>query len=178
MKNSRFRFLKHTTSPFHVFLLVVLFLLASCEAEKNRNWVGDATFEAAVDDINFKPCDLSRAMQYHNFEQSVRYIGEKTKLEEEVLSKYDSGHAARQSGMIRIRFLVNCNGETGMFRIMGMDEDWNEFEFDKSITDQLLSISKGLNGWPIKQTSYGVSRDYYMYLLFKIKNGQITQILP
>jgi len=79
--------------------------------------------------------------------------------------------------LIRIRFIVNCAGDTGRFRILGMDKDYKQKEFSPSITDQILSITKSLTGWKTK-TSNGETYDYYQYLIFKIDKGQIKEILP
>ena len=63
-----------------------------------------------------------------------------------------------------------------------MDEKYQEKVFDKLITNQLLLISKSLKGWIPKnftsKTNEVFNYDYYQYLIFKIKDGQITEILP
>ena len=60
---------------------------------------------------------------------------------------------------------------------MSMDEDYNEKTFLMSITDQLMEITKGLRGWK-KKTYKGEAIDYYQYLIFKMEDGQIKEILP
>jgi hypothetical protein len=58
-----------------------------------------------------------------------------------------------------------------------MNENYEEKVFDKSITEQLMSISKYLKGW--KGKKYREKEiDYYQYLIFKIENGQLKEILP
>jgi hypothetical protein len=58
-----------------------------------------------------------------------------------------------------------------------MDENYNEKVFAKSITEQLMRITKNLIGWQGKK--YNEKEiDYYQYLIFKIENGQLKEILP
>ena len=80
--------------------------------------------------------------------------------------------------MIRIRFVVNCEGKTGRFRLMASDLKYQPKKFDKKITSQLMEISKNLTGWLPKKTDKGKLIDYYQYLIFKIKDGKIKRILP
>ena len=79
--------------------------------------------------------------------------------------------------MIRIRFIVNCYGNTGRFRIIGSDENYNEMEFDSRITNQLLKITRALDEWGIKSDGHK-SIDYYQFLIFRINNGQLIEIMP
>jgi lysyl-tRNA synthetase class I len=83
----------------------------------------------------------------------------------------------KQSGYIRIRFIVNCNGETGRFRVIQANEQYQEQAFDESITNQLLTIVKSLDGWNTQKGKEN-PEDYYQYLVFKMKNGEIIEIMP
>lgn len=53
---------------------------------------------------------------------------------------------SKDSGMVRIRFIVNCKGQPGRFRMISAGYDYKEKQLDKAITDQLMSITKGLSG--------------------------------
>jgi hypothetical protein len=134
-----------------------------------------------LDKKEFQLCGNGYGYQYFNDEKGVIYEGEKKAIEEEFRVKYRSEDAKKETGSIRIRFLVNCKGETDRFRVIGMDNNFQEKLFDKSITEQLITISKELKGWKTK-TFYSknekVPYDFYQYLIFKIKDGQITEILP
>ncbi|MDX1754292.1 MAG: hypothetical protein R3259_13955 [Salinimicrobium sediminis] len=73
--------------------------------------------------------------------------------------------------------MVNCEGKADRFRILQADKDYNEIEFDERITNQLLEITKGIESWKVMY-GHEIPVDYYFYLIFKIKNGRITEILP
>ena len=58
-----------------------------------------------------------------------------------------------------------------------MDNNFKETVFDPTITDQLLEITKSLKDWGSKEIN-GIPVDYYQYLIFVIKDGEIINILP
>lgn len=139
--------------------------------------VGDIAFDASLDDPAFVVCNENTAMQYYNFGKWLMYKGEKPAI----MAHFKNGFRAKKkstgSGYVTIRFLVNCEGKTGRFRVQGMDEKYQSTTFSKDLTSQLLRLTKALDGWmPAEQD--GKPYDYYQYLSFKIKNGQLTDILP
>ncbi len=169
-----------------LYLSILLFSFVSCAQEANSfkteyppRHVGDIAFDPEIDNPDFELCNEEKAYQYFNIGQGLLYKGEQIALKKEFLEKYNSKIAKKESGMIRIRFIVNCEGETDRFRVLGSDENYREKEFDKSITNQLVQITKELKNWnglfnPETQEGW----DYYQYLIFKIKDGQIVKILP
>jgi hypothetical protein len=92
-------------------------------------------------------------------------------------SSYKPVEGKDQNGFIRIRFIVNCKGEAGRFRIIQSNLNFQNTEFDTKITTQLLDITRGINQWEILKRN-GTPIDYYMYLILKIDNGEISEILP
>lgn len=167
------------------YAIILLLLIMSCKADIKTNtskveysrWVGDIEFDASKDSESFKLCkDDSKVYQYFNDGNGLEYEGEKRAIIEIFESQYKSKRNA-QTGLIRIRFIVNCNGQTGRFRVLGMDRKYREKEFHSSITSELLRIVKSLNKWKPKSVN-GELVDYYQYLIFKIENGEILEILP
>lgn len=162
-----------------LFVLIPLLVNAQSEIKKTvyPDMVGDIAFDTTTDKKDFQLCYNTHVFQYFNFSDGVQYKGEKIALDKTIKEQYRPESAKKESGTIRIRFIVNCKGETDRFRIIGMDENYTEKVFDTSITNQLLTITKGLNGWlPKKWKEQEVS--YYQYLIFKIENGQLIEILP
>ena len=169
-----------------LFLLLSLpFILLSCKTEKQADskneylrWVGDIEHNKKIDQSDFKICHGDeQILQYFNLGEGPLYPEEKSTILETFESKYKPVKATGEDGFIRIRFVVNCEGKAGRFRILQADYDYNEMEFDKSITAQLLEIIKEIDTWK-KIYRYEIPVDYYFYLLFKINDGQITEILP
>ncbi len=143
--------------------------------------IGDIEFDPKTDNPNFKLCYPDYIVQYMNRgltgDSAIDYKGEKLSLEKVFEENYNPEIAKKESGMIRIRFIVNCEGKTDRFRMFQADENYQEKEFDISITDQILFITKSLDGWNIKSYQ-NQPLDYYQYLIFKINEGEIVKILP
>ena len=133
--------------------------------------VGDIEIDLKIDDPNFKPCPKKKTLQHYEF--GKKYKGEKPALEEHFSEKLNSGILIKENGYITIRFLVNCKGETGNYRVKGMDFNYKEKNFDQPTVKQLLNLTKQLDGWPIFE-----KYNYYQNLTFKIVNSQIDEILP
>jgi hypothetical protein len=165
-------------------ILLIIFILTtiySCrqKLENKANYpkhVGDIAFDEKIDDPNFKVCDEYRIAQYFNFHEGIRYKGEKVKINEHFKEGFKEEESIHDNGYVTIQFIVNCEGKTGMFRVQGMDFDCKEKEFDKTLTDQLLILTKKLDGWIVdyKENTF----DYHQYLAFKLENGKLTEIMP
>lgn len=140
--------------------------------------IGDIAFDPALDDSSFQVCyGDNRLIQYYSLGEKT-YTGGKIAIEKFFEENYDTTKTHDQSGLVRIRFIVNCKGESGRFRILGMDPTYKELDFDASITDQLLALTKSLDSWKVFKNQAGREKEYYQYLIFKIQNGRIVEIMP
>lgn len=161
--------------------LLLILSLAGCSADQNPTqylrWVGDSEYIPSSDSENFQPCHGEKKVgQYFHYTDGLAYEGEKKALIQLFRQQYQPVEID-QSGWIRIRFIVNCKGEAGRFRLTSSDENYQERPFNNQIVDQLLSITKELEGWKILPNTT-TPADYYQYLLFKIKKGHIEKIMP
>ena len=163
-----------------------LILLISCndndrnEVVQNRvNVIDEIIFDESIDSKDFSLCfGENNVLQYFNTGNGLEYKGGKRSIDDKVKKEYNPKMSANESGLVRLRFIVDCEGKGGRFRVLGMDWNWKEKEFSESITNQLVRIVKSLNGWKIKYDGNNYARDYYQYLIFKIEDGQIVKILP
>jgi hypothetical protein len=162
---------------FIYFLLIAL----SCFSQKSKtNYlkdVGDIKYDKTIDDSNFKICDTMSSNQYYSFSEGFRYVGDKSKIIETFRNEYKSNTHQLKTGYITIRFLINCEGKSGLFRIHQMDMNYLPSKFDDNVVNQLLSITKSLDGWVLGEYK-GKIYDYYQYLTFKIINNKLIEILP
>jgi hypothetical protein len=165
------------------FLLLIVILGFNCSdtntsTQQYPRWVGDSSFNPKIDASEFKPCHGDENIyQYFNLSEGPQYLNKKPALENIYTSSFQPVKDTTQNGMIRIRFVVNCQGKAGRFRLLQSNFDYEEVEFDESIQSQLLNITKSISDWQILYKN-DKPIDYYMYLIFKIKDGQITEILP
>ncbi len=165
-----------------VLLILLLSLFTHCQTEKNvvskypAN-VGDITFDKKLDDPQFKRClDEKYSFQYYNDSKGLQFKGEKIEIERKLETLHLKSNPD-SNGYITIRFIVNCEGKTGIFRMQQMNENYEEIAFDNKLTNQLLDFTKKLEGW-IPKEYQGKKLDYYQYLTFKIENGKVSEILP
>ncbi len=139
--------------------------------------MGNIEFDEKIDDPNFKVCDEDQVRQYYNFSKGFQYKGEKARVHEHFKNGLKDKEQVDETGFLTIRFIVNCEGVTGRFRIQGMDAGYNEKEFNKEIVAEFLVLTKKLDGWVIGEEE-GIKRDYYQYLTFKLENGKLREIMP
>jgi hypothetical protein len=169
---------------FFYSVLLAFFIIATlnnCTSEKQRSkylrWVGDIENDPKSDELAFKLCNSEMlTKQYFHVGEGIQYDGEMFKIREVFRSKYKSVNI-NQSGWVRIRFIVNCRGEAGRYRMIESDQNYQSRAFDGRITDQLLTITKSLDGWKQLPDAEN-SHDYYQYLIFKIKDGDLLEVLP
>jgi hypothetical protein len=159
--------------------LLTLFLLACSNDQPPQN-VGNISFDPSIDDEAFELCNDIYVKEYYvrySQDEAPTYKGEKWALDKVIMDNYTYPIDKEANGYITIRFIVNCKGEMGRFRTQTMDLNYQPMEFDNVITEQLLEAIRKLDGWiPRKEGDQPI--DFYQYLSFKMKDGQIIHILP
>lgn len=78
---------------------------------------------------------------------------------------------------ITVRFLVNWEGKTGLFRLQHMSSDLKDTVLDEELENKILKFTKSLDGWMPKEIK-GLKVDYFQYLTYKIENGKVSEVLP
>lgn len=171
--------IKQTPKIIYLFLF---FIICQIDAQKFENKylnnVGDIQFDPKIDDPNFKICNPDISFQYYNFPKGFQYKGEKYEILRIWKEKYSTiVSSSKETGYITIRFLVNCEGKTGLFRIQQMDKNYNATFFNEDFVNIILKFTKELDGWSVNK--YKEQKvDYYQYLTFKVEDGIIKEILP
>ena len=167
-----------------IFLFCLFLWMAACHAPQNASKptgyppnVGDILPDRALDDPGFTVCREQFITQYYSSLTSG-FTSEKPALEAYFRSKFiPNKKYAGESGYITIRFVVNCQGKTGRFRMQEIGPDYLPKKFPSAISKHLLDLTKNLQGWLPGQRN-GFRLDYYQYLTFSIVNGELTQITP
>lgn len=158
------------------------FVLMSCQTEKSMSkypgTVGDIEFDEKLDDPVFKKCTSDKLvnLQYYQGSKQFDYKGEKLAIIEK-LEKAKISSKNKMNGYITVRFLVNCEGKTGLFRVQQMTTELKGMVQDKELEDMLLRFTKSLDGWIPKEIK-GFKVGYYQYLTYKIENGKVSEVLP
>ncbi|PKF72896.1 hypothetical protein [Chryseobacterium sp. PMSZPI] len=165
------------------FLCLFSFALISCQTERISKYpktVGDIEFDTTQDAADFKKCGKAKdwpvSFQYYQGVKQFDYKGEKIAIVEK-LNKENIESEKNINGYITVRFLVNCEGKTGLFRLKHMNSEWKDAMLDQELENKLLQFTKSLDGWKPKEIE-GFKVDYYQYLTYKIENGKVSEVLP
>lgn len=182
--------MKKILFPSSIALLILL-IGASCgktveEQPFDPKWkVGD--FDPAWKEAGdtYEVCDEAKIFQYYNFAKNTQYKGDRKAIKQYILANYKPIEDKSQNGYLTIRFVVNCEGEPGWYKVYEVDKDFQKTPFKTEISEQLIRLTKDLKDWiPAKGLlrmegkDDGVIYDSYVYLSYKIKDGQVVEILP
>lgn len=123
----------------------------------------------------FQICDTNYIIQYYNPERAT-YDKGKNGLRKFILSNYENRNYS-DSGYLNIRFIINCKGQAGCYVIHENDLNLIPKTFNKDLKQQLFQLTTQLKKWNPNFT-YEKHRDSYMYISYRIENGEITEIIP
>ena len=139
--------------------------------------LGEIPFDEQLDDINFKVCHEDITFPFNYGGVGLVYTGEKRELVNTIRDKFKYPKTSGQTGFITIRFIINCEGKAGRFRTTEMGLNLKPKEFNDDLVQQILNITKSLNGWKAYKNNERIW-DYQQYLTFKFDNGELKDIMP
>lgn len=157
--------------------IVFVWTLSSCNSRKVYDHdVGYINPSDAIVPEGFTPCDTNVFLQYYNAYPHAGFKGGKKLLREKVMKAFNKIN--EDNGYITFRFVINCRGEAGYFIVHHDDLNLVPAKLSKELETHLFNIIlQELKEWsPLVHD--GKRYDSYMYLKFKIVNGEITEILP
>ncbi len=123
---------------------------------------------------NFKTCG-EYIFDYYNPERA-RYSDGKNGLRKFIVNNFNTKNYT-DSGYLNIRFVINCEGETGRYVVYENDLNLVPKKFDPQLTKELLKLTLSLKKWNPNIIN-GNKVDSYMYISYRIEDGKITEIIP
>ena len=162
-----------------IYLLLIV-MPFSCRSQsqdrESKMDIGAIRFDPKTDNSNFFLCDSTKIYEYYNFE--LKYLGEKVALKDTLFYMFKlNGTYKNVNGIITIRFVVNCKGETDRFRVKQVDTNYKEIIFSEKLVAHLLAITKQLDKWqPGKRD--GKAIDSYVHVNYLFENGILKHITP
>lgn len=132
--------------------------------------------DALVKDENFQPCG-DFIYNYYNDQVSEVYVGGKYEFKKAVFPLIDSSLLYQESGYLTFRFVVNCKRQIGRLVTEMADLAYNDKVFNKNTIDHLAGVLMKLDAWK-GNTIRGKEVDAFTYITFKLKDGEIIEILP
>jgi hypothetical protein len=138
--------------------------------------VGAIPYDPAVDSQRFCLCNASNIAQYYQATPVYRTGPEamKARLRSLIGDLRAFGPA---SGIVTVRFLINCHGAPGRFRVSQVNEQYLPCAFPPALVARIKGAVQQLLYWK-PGTARGKVYDSYYFLSFRLKQGRITQIFP
>lgn len=141
--------------------------------------------EIKAHDSIYKRCSPYRPYQYYYRDRyGNRGAGARYKYPNAHILKETQAYMSKQgqweaeNGYVRIRFLINCEGETAFWSIQTTDRNFKAKQFPKAMVKSLLDFTVSLDEW-MPNTVDGISEiDDYRFITFKIENGEVVEIIP
>ena len=171
---------------FIAFFLFGILLFASCKnvGDKKPKPLEFPEYTHNVEYIDstkarlskgFKVCNENFIAQYYNPEKAT-YSKTKKGLRDFILSNYEN-RGYTDSGYLNIRFVINCEGSAGRYDIHENKLDMETTPLYTDMVEHIFELTAQLKQWN-PNVIRGNIWDSYMYLSYRIENGEITEILP
>jgi hypothetical protein len=133
------------------------------------------------DSSNFQTCNpyLYRGNPQHRYYyKGTFYKGGFYKINKLFNAYYQKPEISTESGLIKVEFIVNCQGKPGRFSMMEFDKNYKLKKFSSKISSQIFEFTKTLKDWNAGKNKEGESIDTFRFLTFKIKNSEVIEIFP
>ncbi|MCF2444257.1 hypothetical protein L0657_09840 [Dyadobacter sp. CY345] len=83
------------------------------------------------------------------------------------------------SGYVTFRFIIDCEGIMSRVLVQQTDENYKPFHFEKEFVNDLYSYLKTMRLWKTHLRVENLNNiNYVAFVSFKIKNGEIINIIP
>ena len=161
------------------FLLWVTCLI-SCDyyfIEPHRNQVGHIETSEILGDDSFALCFEEKQFPFYYGRNPSGFRPGKDSLRNYFFQNFNNFGDTSKSGFITIRFVINCEGEAGRYVVHQVGPDFKRKEFNPKISEQLLELVQELDDWKPINFNDDIY-DSFIFLSFKIENGEIVAILP
>lgn len=83
------------------------------------------------------------------------------------------------SGYVTFRFYIDCQGIMSHVLVQQTDENYKSFHFEKEFVNDLYNYLKTMHDWKKNLEVQNLKNiNYIAFISFKIKNGEIVNIIP
>lgn len=147
---------------------------------KRINYKAEALKPAGFIYPKFQLCNsyISRNLPMDNYSfKYTNFEGGLYRLRQIFDKEFNPVALGKNSGIVKVGFFVNCQGEIGDFDIVEMDYDYKLTELNKEIQYQLINVLLNAGRWNPGQRN-DMKVDTYKFLSFRIKDGRIIEIFP
>lgn len=132
--------------------------------------------EESILNDDFIVCNDNYIFQYYNESEKLPYFNGKNGFRNYINNNYVNRNYS-DSGYFNIRFIINCEGKAGRFITHENNLDLEPNVFNSDLKKQLITLTTSIKQWrPVFLREE--NRDAYMYVSYRIENGEITEIIP
>lgn len=124
---------------------------------------------------NFKRCSDKLPVGFYHSTAPYIYKGGKPVFRRFIQDNYTE-NSFIDNGYLNFRFLIDCNGELGDVETNQLDTNLEITSLNKDLVSKLSKLTLRKENWSSLETRE--VRDLYMYVIYKIENGQVVEILP
>lgn len=138
--------------------------------------VGAIAFDPTQDDPRFVLCDEHHIAQ--SYQVNPTYPAGTGALHHRLRTAFAAyPRCRRATGIVTVRFLINCTGEMGRFRVYEVDTAYRPTTLPPEIARYLLRAVRSLGRWQ-PGTYQHHPYDSYKFLSFRLQAGQLVTIFP
>jgi hypothetical protein len=154
-----------------ISLLVALSLTIWLYTQLEKQ-VGDITYSTSANAGNSVPCNQDLIYQYYQI--NTDYIGGKRAIKRELAGVFPM-NGLNKSGLLTVRFVVNCQGKTGWYQAYMISPDLQEMDISATDLTHLYGAISELNHW-LPGLAGEEPQDSYCQISFKLKKGEVLDI--
>ncbi|WP_155995179.1 hypothetical protein [Tenacibaculum ovolyticum] len=154
---------------------VLLFMIIWIYGLISHN-VGEIKYDKSINKLTFKVCNEKRIFEYYSV--STSYQKGRKQMRKDLLNILNKENLKleNKTGYITFRFVINCKGESGWYRVNSTTEDYKEAVFKKTEINKLKGAILKLKNWKVGRLKNNKKVDSYYQINFKIKEGVIEDI--
>lgn len=154
---------------YFVYLTIFLVIIVGAIFYfSDKTEVGNINKRDIIDqNTTFKPCS-SDIYQYYN--DKTGYKTERFGIRKEISQSINNLNYPNFSGLINVRFIINCKNEIGYFKIKTTNQRYKNIEIPASLQKKIVAIIQQLKNWN------GKNKDSYYQIYIKIRNGKVEDI--
>ena len=134
--------------------------------------VGDIPVKSNIETEDFSPCHEDNIYQYYQI--NTGYVGGERAIKSELESTFPI-NTLTESGLLTIRFIVNCKGETGIYRSKMIDSSLQEIDISSKDLTQIYAAISALENWEPGRVREQPA-DSYHQISFKLLDGEVIDI--
>ncbi len=135
----------------------------------------------SISEKNFQTCNpyLYRNNPRHRYYyKGTFYNGGWYRVKQELEKALPSNYHFEKSGLMKVEFIVNCQGKAGRYSILQLDENYIKQEFNPDLVQQVYEFTKSLQDWKPGKNEKEESIDTYRFITYKIQDGKVSEIFP